>query len=426
MPTPSAKDYLKAEADKKIEQATAITDAASDEGRALTLEERKSVETLLDEVGQLKARVKDIEDNEAITETIERIKGEGATPPQEAPPGAKTVGEAFVKSDGYQAIKSGKLSGEWSSGTIEVPDSFVKANVTETLSPVIQPAVQPGIYQASAVALRDLTVADILMQGTTDSNTVRYLLETTNVNAAASVLEGDSKPESTITFTQVDESVRKVATFLPVSDEMLEDVSQIRSYLDNRLALFVRHAEENQLLLGSGTAPQLRGIVNRTGVQTATRSSLGTTTGEAGGASTLGNAFFQAITNIRLNALTEPDAIVVHPTNWAAMRLAKDSALQYLGGGPMIGAYGNNIQASNVYWGLQVVVTSRMTLNTALVGAFGTMAQVFYRGGVTIEATNSHGTFFKENLTAIRAERRLALAVYRPEAFHLITALQTP
>jgi HK97 family phage major capsid protein len=290
----------------------------------------------------------------------------------------------------------------------------------------VQPDVLGGIRQAAAVALRDLTVADLLAQGTTDSGTIRYLLETTNVNAAAPVAETESKPESDITFTAVDETVRKVATFLPVSDEMLEDVAQIRSYLDNRLVLFVRHEEENQLLNGSGTAPAIRGILNRVGIQTGTRSALADTTDETAGTTTIGNALYVAITNIRLNALVEPDGIVMHPTNWSSFRLAKDSALQYLGGGPMIGAYGNTTQATNQAWGLPVVVTSRIAVNTALVGAFGTMAQVFYKGGLTVEATNSHGTFFKENMTAIRAERRLALAVYRPAAFHAITALATP
>jgi hypothetical protein len=137
------------------------------------------------------------------------------------------------------------------------------------------------------------------MQGTTNSATVRYLLETTNTNAAAATDEGAAKPESAITFTQVDEPVRKVATFLPVSDEMLEDMAQIRSYLDNRLRLFVQQAEEAQLLSGSGTAPNIRGLLNRTGIQTGTRAALGTSAGNGAGASVLGDVFFQAITNIQ-------------------------------------------------------------------------------------------------------------------------------
>jgi HK97 family phage major capsid protein len=428
--TLSARDYLDAEKNKKLAEAKSLAETAATEGRGMTPEERTKAEGLVAEATQLKSRVEDMDANAKFVKDMEGMTGTFNGTPEPAPDGAKSLGDAFVKSDAYKTlvtgIKDGSVTGKWTSGTIEIPGFETKANVTETLSPIVQPSMLQGIQQAAAVALRQLTVADLLMQGTTDSNTVRYLLETTNTNAAAPVTEAAAKPESTITFTQVDEPVRKVATFLPVSDEMLEDVSQIRSYLDNRLRLFVMHAEEDQLLNGSGTAPAIRGLLNRVGIGTATRSAAGVTTGETAGSTTIGNALFAAITAIRVNALVEPDGIVMHPNNWQALRLQKDTAGQYLGGGPMIGAYGNGLLTGETAWGLPVVVTSRIAANTALVGAFGTMAQVFYRGGLTIEASNSHADFFQLNLTALRAERRLALAVYRPAAFYSITALQTP
>jgi HK97 family phage major capsid protein len=64
-----------------------------------------------------------------------------------------------------------------------------------------------------------------------------------------------------------------------------------------------------------------------------------------------------------------------------------------------------------------------MTAGTALVGAFKTAAQIFRKGGVRVEASNSHADFFVKNLVAIRAEERLALAVYRPAAFGEVTGL---
>jgi hypothetical protein len=42
-----------------------------------------------------------------------------------------------------------------------------------------------------------------------------------------------------------------------------------------------------------------------------------------------------------------------------------------------------------------------------------------------VEASNSHSDYFIKNLTAIRAEERLALAVYRPAAFHAITTINS-
>jgi hypothetical protein len=42
---------------------------------------------------------------------------------------------------------------------------------------------------------------------------------------------------------------------------------------------------------------------------------------------------------------------------------------------------------------------------------------LYRRGGVSLEATNSHSDWFVRDITAIRAEQREALAVYRPASF---------
>ena len=55
-------------------------------------------------------------------------------------------------------------------------------------------------------------------------------------------------------------------------------------------------------------------------------------------------------------------------------------------------------------------------VGTALVGT-RVAAQVFRRSGLSVEATNSHASYFTSDLVAIRAEERLGLAVYRPAAF---------
>jgi HK97 family phage major capsid protein len=403
----SAKDFLKAEIDRKLAEAARLTEGAQKAARNLSPEEKTTVENLLSEATGLKARVRDMEDNEKIAESIEQMR---APVNQEAEvPAAKstTAGGAFINSEAFKslqtAFKSGGLTGNWSSGPVEIPNFFGKATVTTTASPIVQPDVQSGIQD---LRMRRLTVADLLASGTTDSGVVRYLAETSNTNAAAGVNEGDLKPESTIVLGPVDEPVRKIATFLPISDEMLEDAAQLRSYLDGRLRLFVQHEEERQLLSGTGTAPQLRGLLQRTGIQTFAKA--------AGVA--VADAIYTAITNIRVNANVEPDGIVMHPTNYAAVRLAQTGG-NYNAGGPF------QPQAGDTLWGLPVAVTSALTVNTALVGAFQTQAQLFRRGGLTVEASNSHADFFQRNLTAVRAEERLALAVYRANAFHTVTAL---
>ena len=195
---------------------------------------------------------------------------------------------------------------------------------------------------------------------------------------------------------------------------MLEDVGQIRSYLDSRLQLFVQHAMEAQLLTGTGTAPQLRGLLNRSGIQTVT------TVTPLTAAKTI-QGIYDAITQVRTTAFLEPDAVVIHPTNWASVRTAADSNGQYFGGGPFVGPYGVNGIAPDNIWGLPAVVTSAIAAGTVLVGAFRSAAQMFLRGGLTVEASNSHADFFQKDMTALRAEQRAALAVYRPAAFSKIT-----
>jgi len=341
-----------------------------------------------------------------------------SAPVTPAPAEAKSLGDAFVMSDAYRALRESGFSGKWTTGPIEIKGFDIrtggfgtKATVSETASPIVVPDYQPGIVET---LFRRLTIQDLLATGTTDSNQVTYAQETTATNAAAAVAEATIKPESTIILALVNEPVRKVATFLPISDEMLEDVAQARSYLESRLRLFVQQTMEAQLLSGSGTAPNLRGLLNRTGVQTVV-------TITPASAQKIIDAVYQAMTDIRTNAFLEPDAVVMHPTNWQTVRTARDTNGQYYAGGPFMGPYGQGGLAADNMWGLPAVVTAAIPAGTVLVGAFRSAAQAFLRTGLTVEASNSHADFFQLNMTALRAEQRAALAVYRPAGFSKIT-----
>jgi HK97 family phage major capsid protein len=68
-------------------------------------------------------------------------------------------------------------------------------------------------------------------------------------------------------------------------------------------------------------------------------------------------------------------------------------------------------------WRMPVVDTPAITEGTALVGAFGTGAQLYDREDASIRISEQHSDFFVRNAIVILAEQRLALAVKRPEAF---------
>lgn len=322
----------------------------------------------------------------------------------------KSLGQQFVESAGYKnQVARGFKGGSWTTGDVEIKTLLSEA--AGGASTVMTPTVLPGVVD---IQFQPLTIASLFAQGSTTSPLIRYLVESSVTNAAAATAEGGLKPESALALTNVDEPVRKIATFLPVTDEMLEDYAQTQSYIDNRLRLFVQITEEAEILGGSGTAPHLTGLLNRSGLATAI--AKGTSPSISGDNDM--DVLLRQITAIQTTSFLFPDAIVLNPTDWQTIQLAKASGTgNYLAGGPFIDPINQTL------WGRKVVTTTAMTAGTGLVGAFQQGGQVFRRNGLTVEASNSHSDFFQRNQVAIRAEERLALAIYRPGAFGKVTGL---
>jgi HK97 family phage major capsid protein len=231
--------------------------------------------------------------------------------------------------------------------------------------------------------------------------------ETTTTPAAAETAESGSKPEAAIVFTEKTSAVRKIAVNLPITDESLEDVPFIESYLDTRLRMFVRQREDQQLLVGNGTPPNLRGIINTSGIQT-----------QAKGGDPTPDAVYKAMTKVRAVGFLEPTGAVFHPNDWQDIRLLRTADGIYIWGNP-------SEAGPERLWGLPVRVTSAMTQNTGLTGAFRPFAQVFRKpgAGITVAVSTEHASYFIENKVAILAEERLLLAVYRPAAFCTVTGI---
>lgn len=377
-------------------------------GRLMTDDEKKAIQAKIDEGNALKAKIEHAKGDHSMAAAIEQLTS-GMKPTdtkaQDRAQVRKSLGEQYVETNGYKfAAQKAKLrSTNWQADGEELVATTLDTG-TASGGQLIVSDYRPGIVP---LQFKRLVIADLLAAGSTDSNSITYMKETTFTNAAAAVAEGGPKPESTLVFEQVSDLVKKIAHWLPVTDEMLEDVAQIRSYIDARLRLGLDIAEEDQLLNGDGTGKNITGLLNR--------SSL--TTAEARGSNTNADAVFIEMMKIFNASFVMPTGTVMNPANWQTTQLSKDGEGRYYGSGPFAGP-----QAPTL-WGLPVAVTPSIVANTALVGAFSSAAQVFRKGGVRLEASNSHADFFVRNLTAIRAEERLALAVYRPAAFGKVTGL---
>ena len=237
----------------------------------------------------------------------------------------------------------------------------------------------------------------------------------------APIDEGATKPEAQLSFADVDEPVRTIAVLLPLTNKALRNQSFLRAYINARLRLFVQMREDSQLLNGNGTAPNLRGILNRSGINTATSYSIG----GANPDQALIDSVFRAAMRVR-EAFVEPDAVAMRPATWEIAALAKDGNRNYLLGGPGAANYAAGDPVPRL-WGLRVVLNANMpaqaaTAKPVLVGAFRASAMVIRRGEIELAISDSHSTFFAENKVMLRAEEEVGLAVFRPAGFAAVTS----
>jgi HK97 family phage major capsid protein len=162
-----------------------------------------------------------------------------------------------------------------------------------------------------------------------------------------------------------------------------------------------------QILSGTGTTPQLWGAFIRTGFQT-----------QAKGADPAFDAVGKAILKVQVTGDALPDAIVFHPTDWWNLKLTRTTDGIYILGNPGDG------NAAFSLWGLPVRLSTGIgSAGTAGVGAFRTYAQIFNNGGVIVEASTEHSTYFTERKVALAVHRRASLVSYRPSAFATVTGL---
>jgi HK97 family phage major capsid protein len=310
----------------------------------------------------------------------------------------KSIGARMVESPEYKAwLEAGGMRSVQSGFLYTLKAELTSTPTTDTTTVGVRPDEQapvPGTQQR-------LTVRDLIMPGRTSSNMISYVRETGFTNNAAPVSEATArKPESSLTYEWVQSPVSTIAHFIKASKQILDDFLQLQSNIDGRLRYGVKLIEEGQLLKGSGSGNNLNGIYTQ-----ATAYSAPIAVPSPTKIDTLRLMLLQAEL-----AQYPSTGIVLHPSDWAAIELTKDNTGAYIFANPQ------NL-AQPALWGRPVVATQSMTVDTALVGAFRMGAQLFDREEVNIVIATQNEDDFVRNMITIRAEERLALAVYRPEAF---------
>lgn len=260
----------------------------------------------------------------------------------------------------------------------------------------------PGFVEA---ATRPIQLLDIIPMAQTGFEQISYMEETTRTHAAAEAAEGGSYAESTFVLAEKNSPVKKITDSLPVTDEQLEDVAQAQTYINSRLMFGVRQRLDGQTLIGDATGANLRGLKNTAGIQT-----------HAKGADPVPDAFYKAMTKIRLVGRAVPTHHVMHPEDWQDVRLLRTTDGVYIWGSP-------SEAGPDRMWGLPVVQQDADTAGTGYVGSFQpAWISLFERRGVDVQI-GFVGTQFKEGKRTVRADTRVAFVVFRPPAFCQVTGI---
>lgn len=393
----------------KIEDGTVVVGAEQKSAFDSNMRDIREIKSLIEGIESMR----DVEqwgDRPASDSVASAAAAQGQWTQQ---PQAKSLGAMFLDSPEFKSLQGGKNGANMPS-----PFQLNRADVTGLWGTKdvysAMPSGTPGSFgsiQRDPIVvppMRTRRVRDLFPSRTTTAAVIEYFRMTGFTNNAATVAERDgsafaAKPQSGFTFVGEQAPVRTLAHWEAAHRNVLSDEPQLRSIIDNELLYGLRLQEDEQILNGDGTGENLTGIMETTGIQTYDWSDGVTKDNKA-------DALRRAAT-LSFLAYYEPTGIVLHPNDWEDIELSKDDNGQYLvavsvalGGEPRL-------------WRIPVVDTPAMTEGKALVGAFGTGAQLYDREQASIRISEQHADFFVRNAIVVLAEQRLALAVKRPEAF---------
>ncbi len=383
---------------------------------------RESIETQLKDgfatlQKQYDGVIKDIEDGKAIPkdmkaaienqkgelerviEKVQKIEEKGVS--LRGQPGeGKGLIDLVKGHDQYKALQTKSAAVAEIDITKSDMASMQETKVTSAgiVVPHFDPTIQPGIRQ-------ELRIRDLLTTIPVSGQSYTFYRELLHTRGAAPVAEGGLKPQSNVTFQSVTDRVKKLAVWMPVTDEALDDVPQMLAYLRELLRYDLKLEEEAQILKGDGTGENLNGLMTQA-------------TTYDGGLTKEGDTAIdivrRAIYQVRKQAKMSADGVVMTELDWMNIELQKDGENRYLFA---------NLQGlvTPILWGRPVITSDSLDEGDGdaggefLVANFARSSLLFDRMSFLFKMGLINDQFIK-NERALLVEERLGLGIRRREA----------
>jgi HK97 family phage major capsid protein len=313
----------------------------------------------------------------------------------------RTFGQQVIHSKEFQEVAATKW--RTPTGAAVFLEDFGVKTLMETTAGFAGESVRTGLLVEGIT--RPIGILDLIPTRPMNQPLDKYMEETTRTHSAAEKAEGTAYAESVFVWTERTSPVQKITDSIPVTDEQLQDAPQVAGLLDSRLRFGLRQRLDLQVVVGDGTAPNLRGFLD---------AGFGIAT-QAKGADPTFDAVFKAMTKVRVGGNANPMGIIFHPNDWQDIRLTRTADGQYIMGNP-------STPGASSLFGITVAIAQAITENTALVGDFANFCYIGENRGIDVQV-GYVGDQFKEGKKTIRADLRVCFTVPRPLAFCSVTGI---
>lgn len=319
--------------------------------------------------------------NEKLFDLAQR-SATGGTQPRET----KSAGQLLVESDAFKAIAGGQRP-NGCMRALEIKNTI--ASDSSTALPTQIQGVIPGSFAPT-------TVRALIPEVPTSGNALIAIRELGWTNSAAFVEQSASKAASTLTFKEITLPIQTVAHTIKVTRQLLQDVPAVVQHTYNRLRHGLAVKVDQQIVLGTGTSPDIEGLTMPGNFVEYTP--------------TAGDTLIDAIARVRSQMLAVgeyPDSIIVNPADWVSLMTAKAPG----DGHYLYGIPGSAINTTP--FGLRIAESPYVPVGSFIVAGMqaGVSIHSSMAAAIDIGYVNDD---FQRNLLTLRAEERLALFVQRP------------
>lgn len=248
---------------------------------------------------------------------------------------------------------------------------------------------------------------DIIPLGATSGDSIKYPREGAKTGTGpaswgrgADIASTDPKPAFEPNFSVYSTPVEWIAGTMRLPVEMLMDLPFLTSYLQNFARIELLESEDDQILNGNGTSPQLDGILPNATAYDGSRTNI-----------------LEMIVDANLRQLgvvnTMGTDVLLNPTNVVDIVLNQASGSgEYDQPGGVVAWVNGQLEIA----GLKVRKTNKIDADDFLVGNFN-HAQIFQRMAPQLRFFEQDQDNVMKNLVTVRIEERLALAILKTTSF---------